>query len=134
MHVVTASSASAWEGRLVVGLGRQGPVGSMAALVGRRKLAGGHLLKKPACHELLMMVIRSAQVSGALTAPQGASSRRARVDAFEVQAAQEFAGEVAAGRVPSVRAIRVRLHVGQPRAQRLRAHLAALGRTEASVA
>ena len=35
------------------------------------------------------------------------------------QAARVFAEELAAARVPSVRAIRVRLHVGQPRAQRV---------------
>jgi hypothetical protein len=34
---------------------------------------------------------------------------------------------VAAGRVPSIRAIRSRLRVGQPRAQQVRAYLAALG-------
>jgi hypothetical protein len=43
-----------------------------------------------------------------------------------VRAAQVFAGELAAGRVPSVRAIRARLHVGQQQAQRVRAYLAAL--------
>jgi hypothetical protein len=37
-----------------------------------------------------------------------------------------FAGEIAAGRVPSVQAIRARLHVGQSRAQRVRAYLTAL--------
>ena len=37
-----------------------------------------------------------------------------------------FAAEVAAGRVPSVRAIRSRLRVGQPRAQQVRAYLDAL--------
>ena len=37
-----------------------------------------------------------------------------------------FAGEVAAGRVPSVRTIRTRLHVGQLRAQCVRAYLTAL--------
>jgi hypothetical protein len=42
-----------------------------------------------------------------------------------VRAAQAFAGEVAAGRVPLVRAIRARLHVGQPQAQRVREYLAA---------
>jgi hypothetical protein len=47
-------------------------------------------------------------------------------DPFQAQAAEEFAGEVAAGRVPSVRMIRARLHVGQPRAQRVRAYLSAL--------
>jgi site-specific DNA recombinase len=35
-----------------------------------------------------------------------------------------FAGQLAADRVPSVRAIRAQLHVGQPRAQRLRDYLA----------
>ena len=38
----------------------------------------------------------------------------------------EFAGEVSVGQVPSVRVIRARLHVGQPRAQRVRAYLTAL--------
>jgi hypothetical protein len=54
-------------------------------------------------------------------------------DPLQVQAAQAFAGELAAGRVPSVRAIRGRLHVGQPRAQRVRAYLAALNGAEAGV-
>jgi hypothetical protein len=35
-----------------------------------------------------------------------------------------FAEQLAADRVPSVRAIRASLHVGQPRAQRLRDYLA----------
>jgi hypothetical protein len=38
----------------------------------------------------------------------------------------QFAADVAAGRVPSIRAIRSRLRVGQPRAQQVRAYLAAL--------
>ena len=41
------------------------------------------------------------------------------------QAVVVFAAELAAERVPSIRAIRARLHVGQPRAQRLRDYLAA---------
>ena len=49
----------------------------------------------------------------------------------------ELAGErtqaVAAGRVPSVRVIRARLHVGQPRAQRVRAYLAPLNGAQAGV-
>jgi len=47
-------------------------------------------------------------------------------DPLQAQAAEAFAGEVAAGRVPSVRAIRARLDVGQPRAQQVRAYLTAL--------
>ena len=48
-------------------------------------------------------------------------------DPLRVQAAEVFAADVAAGRVPSIRAIRSRLRVGQPRAQQVRAYLAALG-------
>jgi hypothetical protein len=46
---------------------------------------------------------------------------------LRVQAAEVFAADVAAGRVPSIRAIRSRLRVGQPRAQQVRAYLAARG-------
>lgn len=49
----------------------------------------------------------------------------AAVDPLDEQAAEIFADQLAADRVPSVRAIRAQLHVGQPRAQRLRDHLAA---------
>jgi len=47
-------------------------------------------------------------------------------DPLRVQAAEVFAADVAAGRVPSIRAIRSRLRVGQPRAQQVRAYLDAL--------
>jgi hypothetical protein len=47
-------------------------------------------------------------------------------DPLQAQAAQAFAGELAAGRVPSVRVIRPRLDVGQLPAQRVRAYLVAL--------
>jgi hypothetical protein len=46
-----------------------------------------------------------------------------------------FADQLAADRVPSVRAIRAQLHVGQPRAQRLRDYLAGgVRRTESLAA
>jgi hypothetical protein len=78
-------------------------------------------------YELLVVIIRSAQV------PAGAVVSGACDDALgdgpvQAQAAEAFAGEVAAGRVPSVRAIRVRLHVGQPRAQRVCAYPTALAK------
>ena len=76
-------------------------------------------------YELLMVIIRSGQVSASLTAGPGASGAPSG-DPLQAQAAEEFAGEVAAGRVPSVRVIRTRMHVGQPRAQRVRAYLAVL--------
>jgi Protein of unknown function (DUF2637) len=40
-----------------------------------------------------------------------------------------FAGDLARGEVPTIRRIRAELHVGQPRAQEIRARLAALTRT-----
>jgi hypothetical protein len=46
---------------------------------------------------------------------------------LRVQAAEVFAADMAAGRLPSIRAIRARLRVGQPRAQQVRVYLAALG-------
>ena len=73
-----------------------------------------------------MMVIRSAQV------PVVTSSMRADVSATDPlveRAAVVFADDLAADRVPSIRAIRVALNVGQPRAQRLRGPLAAVAET-----
>lgn len=77
-------------------------------------------------YELFMVVIRSAQT------PTDAA------DAFEVtgtvpgdglaqaRPVHAFENEVAAGRVPSVRAIRAWLHVGQSRAQRVCAYVTML--------
>ena len=76
-------------------------------------------------YELLMVIIRSGQAPEGLAAGP-ATSEAPGDDPAQTQAAEEFAGEVAAGRVPSIRVIRARLHVGQPRAQRVRAYLAAL--------
>jgi hypothetical protein len=84
-------------------------------------------------YELLMMIIRSAQMPEAGTAPGRAPECMPGTDPLEAEAAQAFAGELAAGCVPSVRAIRARLHVGQPRAQRVRAYLAALNGVQAGV-
>jgi hypothetical protein len=70
-------------------------------------------------YELLMMVIRNSQA-----APDATSDSVGVSDPLEQQAAAIFAGHLAADRVPSIRAIRAELHVGQPRAQRLRDYLA----------
>ena len=51
-------------------------------------------------------------------------TRRDDPDPLGEQAAEIFAEQLATDRVPSVRAIRAQLHVGQPRAQRLRDYLA----------
>jgi hypothetical protein len=78
-----------------------------------------------------MMIIRAAQLPGTGTALGGAPERMPDADPLQSQAAQAFAVELAAGCVPSVRTIRARLHVGLPRAQRVRAYLAALNDTQA---
>jgi len=60
-------------------------------------------------YELLIMIIRSSQ------ATQGGSSGSARLlDSLGKQAAELFTNELAADRVPSIRAIRAQLHIGQP--------------------
>ncbi|MGD0705013.1 MAG: hypothetical protein ABSA02_34640 [Trebonia sp.] len=78
-----------------------------------------------------MMVIR-----GCLVRAGGAPETGLDADPLQEQAAELFAGQLAADRVPSVRAIRAQLHVGQPRAQRLRDYLAtgAASRAKASAA
>jgi hypothetical protein len=50
----------------------------------------------------------------------------ADADPLQAEAAQAFADDLAANHVPSVRTIRARLHVGQPRAQRVQAYLATI--------
>jgi hypothetical protein len=73
-------------------------------------------------YELLMMVIRGEQSSN-VTASGSVAETEA--DSLRAWAAEEFAHDLAAGHTPSIRAIKARLHVGQPRAQRMRAYLAA---------
>ena len=92
------------------GLGH-GPVGAAVAAWPAIVLVGSY--------ELRMMVIRSSQA-----APRSASGSAGVPDPLQEEAAGVFADELAADRVPSVRAIRAQLHVGQPRAQRLRDYLA----------
>jgi hypothetical protein len=77
-------------------------------------------------YELVMTVIRASR------APDDASSGAGVPDPLQKQAPELFADQLAAARVPLICAIRPRLHVGQPRAQRLRVCLAvgAAGRAE----
>ncbi len=70
-------------------------------------------------YELLMMVIRNSQ--GAV---KDASETGHDTDPLQERAFELFAGQLSADRIPSVRTIRAELHVGQPRAQRLRDYLA----------
>jgi hypothetical protein len=92
------------------GLGH-GPVGAAVAAWPAVALVGSY--------ELFMMVVRSSQA-----VPRGTSDSPGIPDPLQEQAAEVFADQLAADRVPSIRAIRARLHVGQARAQRLREYLA----------
>jgi Protein of unknown function (DUF2637) len=96
------------------GLGH-GPVSAAVAAWPAVPLAGSY--------ELFMMVICSSQA-----APHALSDGAGIPDPLLEQAAEVFADELAADRAPSVRAIRARLHVGQPRARRLREYLATAAR------
>jgi hypothetical protein len=73
-------------------------------------------------YELLMVIIRGAQVS----AGSDSATSVPWEDPLHEHTARVLAYELAAARVPSIRAIRAQLHVGQPRAQRIRTHLATL--------
>jgi Protein of unknown function (DUF2637) len=77
-------------------------------------------------YELLMVIIRGAHIP--LVTPS-AHDNAPITDPLGERAAVLFAGDLAADRVPSIRAIRGTLHVGQPRAQRLREFLAIVAET-----
>jgi hypothetical protein len=73
-------------------------------------------------YNLLMVIIRSAQV------PAVAPGQHCDVpvtDPLRERATVVFAADLAAARVPSIRAIRAQLYFGQPRAQQLWDYLAA---------
>jgi Protein of unknown function (DUF2637) len=99
------------------GLGH-GPVGAAVGAWPAVALVGSY--------ELLMMIIRGAQSESVVPAVPDTSDAVRSIDPLPARAAKEFADEVAAGRKPSIRAIRARLHVGQPRAQQVQAHLGTL--------
>jgi len=110
--------------RWLLGLGIAATLAANVAHGLGHGLAGAAVAAWPAValvgsYELLMMVIRGSQVPAG-----GAPETGQDADPLQRQAAELFAGQLAADRVPSVRAIRAQLHVGQPRAQRLRDHLA----------
>jgi hypothetical protein len=104
-------SAATLAANVAHGVGH-GPIGAAVAAWSAVALVGSY--------ELLMMVIRSSQA-----AFDDTSDSRTTTDPLQEQAAQVFAEQLAADRVPSIRTIRAQLHVGQSRAQRLRGYLAA---------
>jgi hypothetical protein len=99
------------------GLGH-GPIGATVAAWPAVALVGSY--------ELLMTIIRGVQQPAGDVSPETEQVPAGMPDALQAQAAEEFADDVTAGRMPSIRVIRARLHVGQPRAQLVRAYLATL--------
>jgi uncharacterized protein DUF2637 len=102
------------------GLGH-GPTGAAVAAWPAIALVGSY--------ELLMMVIRGSQA-----VPDGTPGKAEAQDPLRQRAAEVFADQLAADRVPSVREIRAQFHVGQPRAQRLRDLAAGARRAESLAA
>jgi hypothetical protein len=110
--------------RWLLGLGIAATLAANVAHGLGRGLTGAAVAAWPAValvgsYELLMMIIRSSQVPADCT-----PDTQHDADPLQEEAAELFAERLAADRVPSVRAIRAQLHVGQPRAQRLRDYLA----------
>ena len=58
---------------------------------------------------------------------------RRPVDAHARKAERVFAGHLAEGRLPSLRAVMADLHLGQPKAREIRAHLAAVAASNGEV-
>jgi hypothetical protein len=99
------------------GLGH-GPIGAAVAAWPAVALVGSY--------ELLMMIIRGTQQPAGDVCPETVEASLGVPDGIQAQAAEEFAHDVTAGHMPSIRVIRARLHVGQPRAQLVRAYLSTL--------
>jgi Protein of unknown function (DUF2637) len=95
------------------GLGH-GPAGAAVAAWPAVALVGSY--------ELLMVIIRSGQLP---TVAPDADDDGSAADPLGERAMLVFEADLTADRLPSIRAIRAALHVGQPRAQRLREYLAA---------
>ena len=111
--------------RWLLGLGIAATLGANVAHGLGHGLVGASVSAWPAValvgsYELLMMVIRGSQ-----SAPEARPATAGILDSLCADAVEVFADELASDRVPSIRAIRSQLHVGQPRAQRLRDYLAA---------
>jgi hypothetical protein len=63
-------------------------------------------------YELFMMIIRGTQQAAGDVSPEVEQAAAGMPQVLRAKAAEEFAGDVTAGRQPSIRVIRARLHVG----------------------
>jgi hypothetical protein len=87
------------------------------------------------CYELLMMLVRaSARRTGTVPAlapavPADVPDPFAGLNGQRHEAAEMFADDIEAGKVPGIRRIRTGLRVGQPKAKQVQAYLRTLTRT-----
>ena len=126
--------------RVMLGLGVAATVAANVAFGAADGLTGAAISAWPAiafigCAELLIGSIRRTRPVpvSAHTGRQGVPAVSNDVPGavpvpgqLRVQAASTFSDDLAAGRIPSIRAIRSRMHVGQHRAQQIRGYLAAV--------
>ncbi|GAB3429036.1 DUF2637 domain-containing protein [Flindersiella endophytica] len=92
-----------------------GPIGAVVAAWPAVALVG--------TYELLMLIIRR---TSALPAEIPEPGHVPDADPYQVRATEMFADELAEGRMPSIRAIRNKMRVGQPRAQQIRTYLSSI--------
>ena len=148
-----------WLARGALGLGITATVAANVAAGINSGMIGAIVAAWPALalvisYELLMLVLRgsvSAPVPGdaPASAPGAAPASEVHLPETGVpepvpadpgvpdalrDAADAFAAELAAGDVPSIRAIRAELHIGQDKARQVRAHLETLTPAGASIA
>lgn len=120
--------------RVMLGLGVAATIGANIAYGAAYGATGAVISAWPAVAfigsaELLMASIRRTQSEPKeLPGPSSIAGYVSDADPIEVRAASVFADELTAGRIPSIRAIRSELRIGQPRAQQVRRHLASLVR------
>jgi Protein of unknown function (DUF2637) len=79
--------------------------------------------------EVLARMIRPSPAPGPAALHPAALANGHAAPEGGKEAAERFAAELAAGELPSVRAIRREMHLGQPRAQEVRSYLEVLART-----
>lgn len=110
--------------RVMIGLGVAATVGANVAYGAAYGTVGAMISAWPAVAfvgsaELLMAIIRGPRSASAVPEP----------DPLRIRAVDTFAEQLAAGAVPSIRAIRSALSIGQPRAQQIQVYLASIART-----
>jgi hypothetical protein len=98
-----------------------GPVGAIVAAWPALALVGSY--------ELLMLIIRSGAARTVPDVPDAVPGPHSGLNGHRETAAEMFAEDLGRGELPSVRAIRSGLHIGQDKASQVQAYLRDLIRT-----